>query len=152
LSTYPLVPVRTSRNPLPSVILDANILILAVETRFPLDTEIARILGQVDVLVPSSVSRELKRLERKGLKSARAAIRFAARYRIFDTDLDGDAAMETLGRELDGWVVTLDRELRSRLEEHSVGVLFPCGQQRLCASREPIPTRRGDGSKPRSDP
>lgn len=133
---------RTTGTP---VILDANALILGIEHRFPLETEIRRWVEDARIMVPSSVVRELHRLERRRVKGARGALALARKYETYDTDLEGDAAMETLGRELQGWVVTLDRELRSRLESNDVGVLYPCGRQRLCPSRGIIPTRRDAG-------
>ncbi|MCL5984152.1 MAG: hypothetical protein M1143_01055 [Candidatus Thermoplasmatota archaeon] len=123
------------------VLLDANVLIMTVKERFPLDQEVHRLIEDGFLAVPSSVRRELERLSRRGLFAARGALALAEKYRQWETDLEGDAALETLGREVGAWIVTMDRELRDRLETARVGVLYPCGRQRLCSSRSFMPRR-----------
>jgi rRNA-processing protein FCF1 len=73
---------------------------------------------------------------------ARAALQFAKRFTVVLTDLDGDAAMETLAKEMGAWTVTADKELRERLESMGLGVLFPRGQRKLSPSWTPTSLQR----------
>jgi rRNA-processing protein FCF1 len=128
----------------PLVLIDTNALLLPFSSRLPLESEIYRWMPEADVRVPSSVIRELNRLSRKGVPNARGALEFAKRFPEVPTDLEGDAAMETLAKELGAWVVTADGELRKRLEEEGFGVLFPTGRRKLSPSWTPPALRQGD--------
>ena len=119
----------------PQVLLDANALMLPFNHRFPLEREIFRVMEGAQIRVPSSVVGELERLADFGVFPARAAREFAKRFPVVPTDLRGDAALETLARDLDAWIVTGDRELRRRLEARNLKVLFPRGMTRLEPSR-----------------
>ncbi|MGC2289666.1 MAG: PIN domain-containing protein [Thermoplasmata archaeon] len=127
------------------VLVDANALLLPFTSHFRLEEEI---YGQVDgarILVPSSVLGELERVANRGNASARAAREFARRFEIAPTEAQGDAALVDLGRRLRAWVLTGDRELRTRLLEAGVPVLFPRGKSHLdraVSPRQPVPTPR----------
>jgi len=121
----------------PLVLLDTNALLLPFTSHFPLENEIFRLIEGADIRVPSSVLKELGQLRSSGLLNARAALQFAKRFQVVPTDLDGDAAMETLAKEMGAWVVTADRELRERLESQGLGVLFPRGKRKLSPSWTP---------------
>jgi len=124
-------PVPTSGRPW--VLLDTNALYLPFTRRFPLEMEIHRLMEGARIGVPDSVHGELQRLEARGDPNARAARLLAARYPRIPTDLHGDGALESLALELGAWVVTSDRQLRSRLEAQGVGVLFPRGDRHLAS-------------------
>lgn len=126
----------------PLVLLDTNALLLPFTRHFPLVEEVFRLIEGADIRVPDSVLRELGKLRSSNLMEARAALQFAKRFTIIPTDLDGDAAMETLAKEMGAWVVTADRELRERLESQGLGVLFPRGQRKLSPSWTPTSLRQ----------
>ncbi len=135
-SSQTLLPGRLGPPPgRPQVLLDANALMLPFNHRFPLEREIFRVMEGAQIRVPSSVVGELERLADFGVFPARAAREFAKRFPVVPTDLRGDAALETLARDLDAWIVTGDRELRRRLEARNLKVLFPRGMTRLEPSR-----------------
>jgi uncharacterized protein len=115
----------------PRVFLDTNALFLPFTRRFPLEGEIFRHLEGARIEVPQSVLGELDRLVEREKPHARAARVFAGRFPVVPTDLKGDAALETLARDLGGVVVTGDRELRRRLCAKGMKVLFPRGQMHL---------------------
>jgi rRNA-processing protein FCF1 len=119
----------------PRVLVDANLLLLVFTHRFPLEREIYRQFENGRIEVPSSVLGELERLADFGVFAARAAREFARRFPVRVTDLRGDAALETLARDLPAWVATADQELRRRLESQGRGVLYPRGVSRLECSR-----------------
>lgn len=119
------------------VLVDTNMFLLAIRDTFQIEKRILDVIPGAEIRVPSSVIRELGRLEVRGVPNARAASKLATRFAVLETDLEGDAAMETLGRELKGWVVTLDGELKERLEKSGVGVLYPRGRGGLAPSRPP---------------
>lgn len=124
------------------ILLDANALLLPFTRRFPLEREIHRLVEGARVEVPSSVLGEIHRLAEKGLFPARAAESFARRFPIVKTDLRGDAALEALAQSLGAWVVTGDRQLRSRLEGLGIVVLYPRGTTHLEVSAKTAVTPR----------
>ncbi len=121
----------------PLVLLDANALFLPLTSAIDLAQEAARSIPGAEVKVPTSVLRELQRLVRRRVAHARAALDLAGKFPELPTDLDGDAAIETLARDLGAWVVTGDRELRHRLTAQGIGVLFPRAGHTLAPSRMP---------------
>jgi rRNA-processing protein FCF1 len=74
---------------------------------------------------------ELERVASRGNPNARAAREFARRFDVAPTEIQGDDALVDLGRQLQAWVLTGDRALRSRLLEAGVPVLFPRGKSHL---------------------
>lgn len=128
------------------VLLDTNSLLWPFTGSLRLEEEVHRWIEGADIVVPSSVLRELETLSARGVAGAKGALRLARRFRIILTDLEGDAALETLAGDLRAWVVTGDRELRTRLEARGTGVLFPKGERRLAPSWTP------SSEAPSSDP
>lgn len=126
----------------PLVLLDTNALFLPFTRRFPLEREIYRLLEGARIEVPQSVRGELDRLVERARPNARAARAYAERFRVVPTDLKGDAALETLARDLGAIIVTADGELRRRLYAKGMKVLFPRGEKHLAFVQGPRP--RGD--------
>lgn len=128
----------TPRSP-PRVFLDTNALFLPFTRRFPLEGEVYRHLEGARIEVPQSVLGELDRLVEREKPHARAARIYAERFPVVPTDLKGDAALETLARDLGGIILTSDRELRRRLVAKGMRVLFPRGEKHLGWARGPRP-------------
>lgn len=95
-----------------AVVLDTNALLMPFEVKLNLDLEIRRLVGNARVVVPGPMVGELKRC---GAKHSKAAISLARKYEIIHTEKDGDEAIIELATKLDAFVVTNDKELRSRL-------------------------------------
>ena len=92
---------------------------LPFEFRVNLDAELARLLGDCDVYVPSSVLGELARLA-KADRRAKAAVRLAAKYAEHKTTKRGDLAVVAAAKELGAIVVTSDAGLLNVLRREGV--------------------------------
>lgn len=88
--------------------LDANALIMPFQFGLNLDAELARLLGEVKVVVPASVIDELSNLD---TREARAALTLAAKYEVVETSLCGDRGVLDVAARKSAAVVTNDREL-----------------------------------------
>ncbi len=103
-----------------ALVIDANGLMMPFQFRINIDNEIRRLLGEVRVLVPSSVLGELGRMDSK---ESRAALALAAKYEVAETALSGDDAVIEVAQSHSAAVLTNDRELISRLKEQRIPVL-----------------------------
>ena len=120
-----------------TVILDSNAIMMLFEFSLELDDELTLLLGKHHIVVPASVKRELAFLSRhaKGKKkrNAAAALNLLEQWDVADDEkTDGDTAVVSLAQQLNGVVVTNDRELRIRLKNLELPVIFLRGKQRLC--------------------
>lgn len=103
-----------------ALVMDSNGLLMPFQFRLNVDKEIRRLLGEVRVLVPSSVLGELCRMD---TKEAKAALALAAKYERVETSLDGDDAVIDVADRYSAAVLTNDRELIGRLKVRSIPVL-----------------------------
>lgn len=104
-----------------AVVLDTNALLMPFEVKLNLDLEIRRLVGNARVVVPGPMVGELKRC---GAKHSKAAISLARKYEIIHTEKDGDEAIIELATKLDAFVVTNDKELRSRLRALKIPLIY----------------------------
>ncbi len=109
---------RKSRFP---VILDTNALIMQMEYGINMEDELTRLLGSHEILIPSAVIWELRSLSNKHSK---LALKFAQKFRIVDSVKKGDEAIISLARQLGAVVVTNDKELRAKLKEYELKVIY----------------------------
>ena len=103
-----------------ALVLDANALLMPFQFRMNLDKEISRLLGEIRVLVPSSVVHEISRLQ---TREAKAAMALARKYEVVETELAGDDGVLDVAVRNEAAVVTNDRELMSRLKEAGLPVV-----------------------------
>ncbi len=87
--------------------------------RINLEAELRRLLGDVDLAVPSPVLEELRLLATHD-RDARAAERLAGRYRVIDAPGGADDALLDLAVALRAVVVTNDQPLLDRLKKEGV--------------------------------
>ncbi len=104
-----------------AVVLDTNALLMPFEAKLNLDLELRRLLGDCRVVVPGPMLGELKRC---GAKHSKAAIALARKYEIIPTESSGDEAIMELARKLGAYVVTNDKELRSRLRAEGIPLVY----------------------------
>jgi uncharacterized protein len=123
-----------------------------VHVGFPLEAEVGRLRPGAVLAVPSSVLAELDHLVERGTPDAAAARAFAARYSPTPAPGTGDDAILRVAVRLGAWVVTADRDLRSRLNEKGINVLSPRDRHRLelfrgvrAPTRTPRNRRSGNG-------
>ena len=102
-----------------TVLLDANALLMPFQFRVNLEAELRRLLGEVDIAVPTPVLEELRLLATHD-RDARAAARLAARYRAVEGVGSADDAILDLASALRAVVVTNDRPLLDRLKAAGV--------------------------------
>ncbi len=101
------------------VLLDANALLMPFQFRLNLEAELRRLLGDVDIAVPTPVLEELRLLATHD-RDAKAGERLAAKYRAIDGHGAADDALLGLGAELHAVVVTNDQPLLDRLKASGV--------------------------------
>lgn len=114
------------------VVLDTNALLMPFQFKINLDSELERLLGSFEGIVPSSVLDELKRT--KPARLAKAAMALASKYRIFETEEKGDAAILSVAERLRAVVVTNDRQLGSKLKALRLPVVSLRSRARLVLS------------------
>ena len=105
---------------------------------FPLDweSELQRLLGKYEIVVPSSIVQELTHLadQQGGARRsyAQAALKLIRRFSVVEVDeSQADDSLLELATRVKGMVVTNDRELRRRLRERSLPVIFFRGKNQL---------------------
>ena len=119
------------------VILDSNAIMMVFEFSIDLEDELTRLLGSYHIVVPKSIIEELEFLSEhgKGKKKliAKPSLKSVNGYDVVDIDIGGkgDSAVFYLARKLSGVVVTNDRELRKRLRNASLHVIYLRGKKRL---------------------
>ena len=110
------------------VILDSNALIMVFQFRINLESELNRILGSYEIVVPSTIKKELKTLRDRYAKSA---LSFSERYRTISANGNPDDSIIELAEKEKGVVVTNDRILKKRLREKNIPVVYLRGKNHL---------------------
>lgn len=105
------------------VLLDANALMMPFEFNVHLDAELRRVLGDVDIAVPTPVLMELSLLAERH-RAARAAERLAKNYRAIEGHGSADDALLDLATTHRAVVVTNDQPLLDRLEAAGIPRVF----------------------------
>jgi len=105
------------------VLLDANALMMPFEFNLHLDAELRRVLGEVDIAVPTPVLKELGVLGERD-RAARAAERLAGNYRTIEGHRSADDALLDLATRHRGIVVTNDQPLLDRLKAAGIPRVF----------------------------
>jgi hypothetical protein len=118
------------------VILDASAIMMPFEFKIDLEEELNRLLGSYRIVVPKPIVLELKRLSEKeaGRKrmTAKASLRIIRRYETVDVkEKNGDKSILKLAEKTNGVVVTNDRELRRKLKNLSMPVIFLRAKKKL---------------------
>lgn len=112
------------------VILDSNAIMMCFEFSIDLENELNKILGKNIITIPEPIFNELQILSEKGKERkkqiAKSALNLAKKYKIIklDTDKKGDDAVIYFAEKYSGIVVTNDRELRKRLKDISIKVIY----------------------------
>lgn len=126
------------------VVLDANALLVPFESGIRIESELERLLGPFQGLVPEPVLRELATLAAtaKGQRAANARLALALSRRFeYRQGSEGpaDTAVLTLARAEGALVFTNDRELLRRAMEAGLGVVRVKGHGHLI-----VETRQGE--------
>ena len=114
------------------VFLDTNALLMPFQFKVHLDAELRRILGDVDVAVPTPVIDELTLLADRD-RDARAGLRLAKNYRTVPGHGAADDALLELAATHHGVVVTNDQPLLDRLKAAGIPRVFLRSRNHLVA-------------------
>jgi rRNA-processing protein FCF1 len=134
------VSVSTKRNEALKVILDSNALFVPLEFKLDIFVEVKRLLNRnVDFVLLSPVKRELELLADKDSPKIRRqavyALKFAekCKYVAVDEDekLSTDDAIVKVAKAWNSPVFTNDRQLRRKLRDISVPVIYVRQKSRL---------------------
>lgn len=119
------------------VILDTSAIMMLFEFSIDLEDELTRLIGNHHIVVPKPVIDELKILSERGKGKkrfiARPALDLVSRYEIVNRDAAEkvDDAVLSLAKELQGVVITNDRELRKKLKAASLKTIYLRGKKQL---------------------
>ena len=132
--------VSTKRNEALKVILDSNALFVPLEFKIDIFVEVKRLLNRnVDFVLLSTVKRELELLTAKDSPKIRRqavyALKFAEKCKCVAVDedekLSTDDAIVKVAKAWNSPVFTNDRQLRRKLRDISVPVIYVRQKSRL---------------------
>ncbi len=101
---------------MPRVVLDANALMMPFQFGVNLHSELTRLIGRCEILVPVSVKSELRRLSSRN-RAAMAGLRLSETFETYETSSEGDQAVIEAALALDAAVVTNDVALLAKLKK-----------------------------------
>lgn len=120
------------------VILDSSMLMLPLEKKINITSELDRIISSsFRIVVPRIVLTELKKLVEQGKTSLKQKATFAQQlaenFEILDSEIEGntDLELEKLAEKYRAVVATNDAELRLRLRSKGLSVISLRGDNRL---------------------
>ena len=114
------------------ILLDANALLMPFQFQVHLDAELRRVVGDVEVAVPTPVLAELAVLAESD-RDARSALRLAGKYRRMEGHGSADDALLDLATTHRAVVVTNDQPLLERLRAAGVPRVFLRSRNHLVA-------------------
>jgi len=106
------------------VILDTSAILMPFEFSIDIEKELERLLGRFTIVIPQAVLDELNMIDTRGSgrkhRQAHAAYTWVQRFQSIPTSKYGDDAVVEAAQQKNAYVVTNDRELRSRLRKLSI--------------------------------
>jgi rRNA-processing protein FCF1 len=115
------------------IILDSNALFVPLQLKIDIFAELKKLLNKnYDLILLSSVKRELEILAEEGSpktrKNARYALQLAEKYNLHKIDekqnTPADDAIAKIAKQWNASVFTNDKQLRKRLRDISVPVIY----------------------------
>lgn len=122
------------------VIFDSNFFFVPLQVKVDIFSEMMNLLSQkYEPIILSTSLEELRKIAQKGTpklrKQAALALKLAEKCRVFDIKKNRDETNDDVVRRIAvQWrspVATNDRELRRRLREQNLPVIFLRGENRL---------------------
>ena len=104
------------------IVADANALIAPFKMKFNIDSELTRLFGSYQILVPEPITGDLEKLAVTNMH-AKAALKLARSREIRPTRSRGDNSVLELARKVRGFVMTNDRELIKRARQKKLKVI-----------------------------
>lgn len=115
-------------------VLDTNALLLPFTQNIDVGQELERLLGAVEMVVPSSIVQELQGLASGSdatSRAAKGALRYLDRCRVEPTQLPGDDGILDVARRSHGVVVSNDKKLRAEAKRSGLQIVGARGRDRL---------------------
>jgi rRNA-processing protein FCF1 len=118
------------------VILDTNAVLMMFEFSLDIESELSRLLGSYEIIIPTSVQDELMMLAKKGYgrraQYARAGLQLIKKYTLYDDDTQPvDDSILKIALTIEAFVLTNDKTLHNRLKQKQVNVIYLRGKQTL---------------------
>ena len=117
------------------VVLDSSTLMVPFEYSVDLEDELTRLLGKVKIIIPKQIVDELIFLSENGRGRkkllAKPALELIKNYKIINSEGKGDDSVLFLAKKLHAVVATNDRNLRKRVKDSSLKVIYLRGKKRL---------------------
>lgn len=120
------------------VLLDTNAIFMLFEFSINLEDEIINLIGKSSIIVPKPIFDEIKLIVNKGKynkkKIAKNSLKIIEeKFKIVDLNINkkGDDALIDYAKKLSGIVVTNDKDLKKRLRNEKISVIFLRGKNRL---------------------
>ena len=104
------------------IVADANALIAPFKLKFNIDSELTRLFGTYEIIIPKPIIGELEKLAVTNVH-ARGALKLAKSRIIKPTKSAGDNAVLELAKKLKGFVMTNDKELIARARKKKLKVI-----------------------------
>ena len=111
-----------------SVVLDANALLMPFQRGLNIDTELARILGSYELIIPRPIIGEL---ERNKSKEAKMGLALARTKHIEASEKEGDMSVLDVAERFEGIILTNDRDLIEIARGRNIPVIRLVGGNRL---------------------
>lgn len=104
------------------VILDTNAILMPFQFKLNLDSELTRLLGQYEIIIPNTVIEELENISSSANspKEISAALALAGRFNIEQVINKGDNAIFELAMRYKAIVLTNDKLLKKRLHDNGL--------------------------------
>lgn len=120
------------------VLLDTNAVFMLFEFSIDLEDEIINLIGKSSIVVPKPIFDEIKLIINKGKynkkKIAKNSLKIIEeKFKIVDLNINsrGDDALIDYAKKLSGIVLTNDKDLKKRLRNEKISVIFLRGKNRL---------------------
>ena len=126
---------RNCRVNMQVVVLDTNALLMPFELRINLDYAVRELIGDVQFVIPGPLIGELKHLNHK---YAKAALDLARKYQIIPTEKTGDASVIELALLKKAFVLTNDKELKTKLRKQGVPLIYLRSGTHLIVEGRPL--------------
>jgi hypothetical protein len=105
-----------------TVVCDTNALILPFSHGLNIDSELHRLVGEHEIIIPEPLLGELKKLA-KSNKNAKAALSLAMKSKIVRTNKIGDESVLELAETLNGVIFSNDKEIIGRAKANHIKVI-----------------------------
>jgi len=110
------------------VILDTSGIMMVFEFKIDLENQLRRVLGNFEIVIPSSVINELNSISKKGKEKkktyAKLGLSYINNYRTKMTEGKADDDVLLLAEKYKGIIVTNDKEIRKKAKKKLIKTIY----------------------------